>query len=164
MNGLTQERLKELLRYDPKTGLFIWIVDRGGFAKAGTVAGSPNNEGYIQIRVDRVLYKAHRLAWLYMKGAHPPAEVDHRNRKRADNRWRNLRLASESEQAFNRTPRKNQATPVVGVRQRESGRYIVRIQAEGKRVCIGTFDTLAEATRQRKLAEMLHHGAFGARG
>ena len=65
---LTQERLKQLLYYDPDTGLFWRLTNLSRGFKAGTVAGSIakptrwKRGAYTRISVDNVLYRAHRLA------------------------------------------------------------------------------------------------------
>ena len=86
---LTQARLKELLKYDPKTGLFTWRVSRQG-VQVGAVAGY-NLRGYIKIKVDGKHYFAHRLAHLYMEGYFPEYQMDHKKGIRHDNRWKELR-------------------------------------------------------------------------
>ena len=91
---ITQNRLKEILHYDPNTGVFVWVEARGS-VKIGKRAGTLKTTGYISIVIDRNLYFAHRLAWLYIEGFTPHnIEIDHINRDRSDNRWSNLRLAS----------------------------------------------------------------------
>lgn len=94
MAELTAGRLKELLTYDPETGVFIWRGWRSGSAVAGSVAGSLHSDGYVCIKIGRCLYRAHRLAFLYMTGSRPIGQVDHINMNRADNRWCNLRETS----------------------------------------------------------------------
>src|SRR5215813_12141516 len=91
---LTHERLKELLSYDPKTGLFIWN-------SRGAVAGTTDQEGYIQIHLDGKKYRAHRLAYLYMTGEMPTQILDHINRVRSDNRWGNLRPVTDRFNYYN---------------------------------------------------------------
>ena len=105
---LTSERLREVLHYDPESGIFTWIKSsRPGWV--GKVAGSIASGGYLQILVDKHPYRSHILAWLYMTGKWPELEVDHKNRIRTDNSWDNLRQATDSEQCRNRnsTPGKS---------------------------------------------------------
>jgi len=92
---LTQDRLKQLLRYDPDTGIFVWRIALSCVA-AETTAGTQDLKGYIRISVDRRIYAAHRLAWLYTHGVWPVAEIDHINRTRNDNRIANLRESDRS--------------------------------------------------------------------
>jgi hypothetical protein len=87
---LTQDKLKELLDYNPSTGEFIWKVYRNWRSKVGDTAGSVGNHGYVVIGVNGEAYLAHRLAFLYMEGEFPPDEVDHINTVETDNHWRNL--------------------------------------------------------------------------
>ena len=67
---LTQKRLKELFHYNPTTGIFTWLVNKGN-ARIGYKAGTKKKDGYIQIRIDRKNFLAHRLAWLYNYGYLP---------------------------------------------------------------------------------------------
>jgi hypothetical protein len=74
---LTAERLRELLTYDPETGLFVWRVNRRGNPRAGDVAGSYDGQGYLRKSIDDRDYRAHSLAWLHTKGEWPPIGIDH---------------------------------------------------------------------------------------
>ncbi len=146
---LTADRLRELLIYDPATGLFRWRVDRLGYrgnayVKAGQAADHVEAAGYVVIRIDGKRYKAHRLAFLYMTGAFPPDFVDHINGHRADNRWQNLRPATRSQNGGNRGLNTRNKTGVKGVYP-EGKRYRAMIQMNGKQSRLGTFDTIAEA-------------------
>ncbi len=99
---LTQERVKELLNYDPTTGIFTWKVNVSSTGRIGNVAGSPHRAGYLLIRIDRRLYLAHRLAALYMEGKFPPALIDHLDMNKSNNSWANLRHATKSENSQNK--------------------------------------------------------------
>ena len=99
--------------------------------------------GYWVICVENNRLLAHRLAFLYMTGAFPPAEVDHINGDKVDNRWCNLRPATRSQNSANR-PTKNRLG-MKGVKARKNGRFEADIRVKGRKVYLGTFDTIAEA-------------------
>src|SRR5437879_5605760 len=104
---LTAERLKELLTYDPETGEFRWKVAPNGRVRVGDIAGCVSSRGYILIGIDGALYRAHRLAFLFMTGAFPEPQVDHSNRDKADNRWLKLREANNSQNNANKPAQSN---------------------------------------------------------
>jgi hypothetical protein len=75
---VTAERLRELLHYDPETGLFMWVVSTSNRGRAGAVAGS-NFHGYRCIGIDGHHCLSHRLVWLWTEGEWPKGEIDHIN-------------------------------------------------------------------------------------
>lgn len=154
---VTQSRLKELLDYDPGTGVFTWRVSRGN-AKSGSVAGSKNGQGYLQIMVDGKRYKSHRLAWLYVHGKFPPEHIDHINRARADNRIANLRLATSSENPQNQRKRRNNTSGVVGVHwHKKLGKWQAYIMSNGRGIHLGYYGTIEEAAAARAAAKAKYH-------
>ena len=86
MHNLNIDKVKNILSYDKDTGDFIWKLFRGNTAKKGSIAGSVDSRGYLQINISGRLYLAHRLAWLYEYGVVPNGEIDHINHNRIDNR------------------------------------------------------------------------------
>lgn len=116
---LTQGRLKELLTYEPLTGLFRWRIHRSRGARAGEPAGHVTSEGYVRITIDGGRYLAHRLAWLYMMGEWPAELVDHRDVNTGNNRWSNLRAATKSQNKMNEKTRRDNRTGLKGVHYRE---------------------------------------------
>lgn len=102
---ITQERLKDVLHYDPETGIFTWIKPTSPRVKAGMTAGCiaayPGRKTYILIGLDGTLYQAHRLAWLYIHGSFPLNEIDHIDGSGANNKIINLRDVTASENSRN---------------------------------------------------------------
>ena len=142
---ITQSRLKELLHYDPETGVFTWAVRRNGIRNGG-VAGGLDAKGYRKIGVDGRLYLAHRLAWLYVHGVWPQAQMDHRNGVHDDNRISNLREATNAQNSQNRALHANNTSGFPGVTwfwQRR--KWMSQITFDGKRKGLGYFDDPEEA-------------------
>lgn len=138
---ITQTRLKELLKYDPISGLFAWRIQAGNRIHAGDLAGSQTQYGYWSIFVDGHRYQAHRLAWLYMTGDWPKDETDHINGNRVDNRFQNLREASKTiNQQNQRKPRKDNTTGFLGV-SRNGAAFMSQICVNGEQKYLGTFKT-----------------------
>ena len=146
---IKRSELKNLLHYNPDTGYFTWI-------ESGRIAGTKNkrnNTAYIQISVKGKKYRAHRLAFLYMKGK-IPRQVDHKNLNGIDNRWINLRESDPVSNARNRPFNSNNSSGVCGVRfQKDISRWIAKIEIEGKRKFLGSFGSIFEAACARKSAE-----------
>ncbi|HEX6827287.1 MAG TPA: HNH endonuclease [Nitrospiraceae bacterium] len=141
-SSLTQERLKELLHYDPDTGIFTWIVQRNGKGNIWNTAGCLYPSGYWYITLCRRQYRAHRLAWFYMTGMWPINEIDHINRDRLDNRFSNLRLATRSENNQNIiSPKNNNKYGLPGIKRHRINSWIATIRVNGKRHYIGCYGT-----------------------
>ena len=149
---LTQQRLKELLSYDQDTGAFVWRVQRGK-ALAGLVARTLNSSGHIKIGIDGYEYLAHRLAWLYVYGQMPENEIDHINGIRSDNSINNLRDVPSFVNRRNTARYSNNTTGVTGV-SKAKGKYRAYIEGYGRRICLGVFLTIEEASEARKKANV----------
>ena len=157
---LEQDLLKELLYYEPETGIFTWRVTKSNRIKVGDVAGSSyKGLGYIYISIRGKHYLAHRLAFLYMTGE-IPKEVDHVNNNRSDNSWSNLRSCNRSENSCNGSLPRHNTSGVKGVSWDKSrGKWSVVIEFKGKRDFIGRFDCIKDATTKARAArEKLHKG------
>lgn len=152
---LTHERLLHLLSYDPASGAFAWKNPSARRVKVGGVAGTPDGHGYIQIQLDGVIHKAHRLAWFYVTGEYPSAEIDHRDGNRSNNAWANLRLATSRLNRQNiRRPRSDASLRTIGV-QRDGRRFRAKIQVDGRQIYLGRFDS-EEAAGQAYLNAKRH--------
>lgn len=158
MSALTQERLKELLEYNPETGLFVRLIGRSGpNARVGDVAGCDNGKGYIRIYVDGTAYKGHRLAWFYVYGEWP-AEIDHINGDKSDNRLANLRSVTRSQNRMNVGAYKSNGSGYRGVNfDKATGKWKAQIQRDGRKRAIGYFGTPEDAKAAYDAeAERLH--------
>ena len=153
---LTAARACEVLNYDPETGSLTWRIARPGCV-AGAGAGAINSEGYVQIEIDFVLYKAHRVAWLIMTGAWPNGQVDHINRTRDDNRWANLREASPQDNARNRSAVGRSG--IVGVWV-AGNKWEAGIGVDNKTIRLGRFASKQDAAKARRSAERIYFGDF----
>lgn len=158
--GLTQERLKALLDYEPATGVFRWRVWRPNGVKPGDEAGTVGkSRGYRNIKVDKRTYLASRLAWLYMTGEWPDARVDHKDLDKINNRWGNLRAATMRQNQHNKTLTKANTTGFKGV-TRHRQKWQAHIRVDGCLQYLGTFDNPERAHAAYVAAATRHFGTF----
>lgn len=155
---LTADRLRDLLAYDPDTGLFTWRRSRG-CVKVGAIAGTDNGRGYLKFALDKVHHFAHRLAFLYMTGRWPEGEVDHINRIKTDNRWTNLRDVTKSVNQQNRSLVKSRGTSKLrGVCwYKRTNKWKAQINDNGKKIGLGYFHSEQEAYSAYIAAKKLLH-------
>ena len=155
---LTQARLKEILDYNPETGVFVWKQKLNRRMVVGSKAGTVNSNGYVQIAIDGKKHLAHRLAWLYTYGCWPNKEIDHINRIKTDNRIANLRDVSRAENEWNSGKQVNNTSGYPGVYwDKRRKKWHTRIKVYGKNVHLGLFDTLEAANAAYMAAkEKLH--------
>lgn len=140
---ITLARLLEVLEYFPATGVFVWRVTTAKRIKVGDVAGGVS-QGYIIIRIDGRLYRAHRLAWLCMTGAWPTNGLDHRDGNRANNRWDNLREATQVQnmQNLRKAHGDNLSSGLLGASwDKQNKKWRAQIKIDGKIRHIGYFPT-----------------------
>ena len=155
---ITQERLKELLHYNPGTGTVTNLTNRGRRADVGGRAGSLNSvTRYIIITLDKNREFAHRLAFLYMTGVMPERHTDHINGIRHDNRWCNLRAVTPLINHKNQKRRRHNKSGVNGVCWlKKLDRWQVQIRVNYKAVHIGHFIDFDEAVQARRQADIDH--------
>lgn len=157
VNILTAEDIlyvRKYLSYNPTTGALISTRR----SNEGIELGSFDLQGYGRLVINGRQFKAHRVIWFIMTGVEPIETVDHINGNRSDNRWSNLREATGIENSRNRKP--NGHLSHKGVQRLPSGRFRVRIQQSGRRMTIGTHDTMAEALKSYNIAAKKYFGAF----
>lgn len=163
-SSLTQSKLKEFLKYDPKTGVFIRLPLARSYFKhtkmwkcwntkyANKPAGVVDHYGYSIITLDSIKYSAHRLAFLFIIGE-IPEQVDHVNHKRSDNRWVNLRPATDQINRRNQSISSLNTSGVTGVCKSHCS-WRARIQVNRKQIELGCFDNIEDAIAARKEANI----------
>jgi hypothetical protein len=151
---LTQERLKEVLHYDPETGSFTWRVNKGTRGKIGAEAGNINSlSGYRIVFIDRQRYLCHRLAFVYLLGRFPECHTDHINGIRHDNRWCNLREVTPLINHKNQVIRKSNKSGVNGVCWlKKLGKWQAQIRVNYKTISLGLHDDKEDAINARLAA------------
>lgn len=165
MKTMDQQTLKELLNYNPNTGVLTWKKRTSNRIKVGDVAGTINDQGYRLIGILGEEYRAHRLAWMYVTGEWPASEIDHRNGAHDDNRWENLREATSAENKQNLSVRINNSSGFPGVSfDRRTKTWAGYINVNKKRTFLGRFNKKADAVLARLAAkERLHEFNPGVR-
>ena len=153
-NNNIEYMLRNTLEYNPDTGLFKWKHIRSNRCFKGWFQGHIEGSGYRVINIRGVIYRLHRVAWLFYYGSWPTDEIDHKDHDRSNNRINNLRDVNDQKQSMNRKLNKRNKTGVSGVRIIPSGKYEVRINVAYVRKHLGTFNTLAEAKAVREQAEI----------
>ena len=148
-NSLSAEYVRTRLDYERDTGHFRWrpvpaFTKQWNAKHAGKIAGGPASYGYWRIIIDHRGYLAHRIAWLWVTGELPTADIDHRNGVRDDNRWENLRCATRGENAQNICTPKHNTSGLIGA-FRNHKRWMSQIQVDGVLRYLGTYDTPEEA-------------------
>lgn len=164
---LTQKRLREVLHYDPSTGIFTWIIATSDRLKVNTIAGSLRKSGYRNLQVDKKLYLAHRLAFLYMVG-YIPKYVDHINGDPSDNSWENLRECSLKQNQYNRKRDVRSVTGVKGLTIRNNNKYyyanVITNRKHNSKYFPFTEEGKAEACEWLEQTRLRLHGDFSNHG
>lgn len=146
--ALTQAALKEMLRYDPDSGTFTWIIrthGRKGIIYPGEAAGFNDGTPYLKLGIKGARYAVHRLAWLYVHGVWPPDQIDHKDGSTENNTINNLRLATHTQNNQNRRrPGVNNKSGFLGVSRLDNG-WKAQIKVNRQLVYLGYFDTPEKA-------------------
>lgn len=158
--SLSKERVCELFEYD--NGQLIRKITVASNGKAGSVAGTLNKDGYVQVSVDKRIYRAHRLIFLMHHG-YMPKLVDHKDRNRANNRIENLRAASSVQNGYNKSMQISNTSGYKGVSYcKKTGKWQANISINGRIKFLGRFEFAEIAHLAYELAAAEHHGEFAS--
>lgn len=162
---LTEKRLKSLLKYEPDTGVWTWLMTRNHRSRAGSRAGTIHRNGYRIIEIDGRSYRSSRLAYLYMTGNHSAELIDHIDHKKDNDAWVNLRQASHNQNQYNQKMRVDNTSGVKGVRwEKQAGKWRADIKFQGKSMYLGLFTTLESAAEAVASTRAALHKEFACNG
>lgn len=151
---ITYKKLKELLHYDPETGVFQRKVATSN-VKIGDIAGTKTSKGYIRIMIDGKSYMAHRLAWFYYHGYMPEHGIDHIDRDPSNNRIENLREVGRQCNMRNTGNHKSNTSGVKGVVWfKQTNKWRAQIKVNRKPKHLGLYEDFADAVCARHTAEV----------
>jgi hypothetical protein len=154
------EELRALFRYDPKTGA-IYSLTSNTSRRAGERCDGVRG-GYRKVYVAPRLLTAHRVAWKLFYGEDPLLYIDHINGDGTDNRISNLRVGTHVQNMCNRSAAAHSRTGIKGVHYRGGGKWRAYLVAGGKRVNLGQFTSLEEASSAVSSARRAAHGEFAS--
>jgi hypothetical protein len=157
---LTPDLLKSLFQYDSETGNLIWRVTKSATAPAGSIAGSVNAKGHVNVQVNKKMYAAHQIVYALHHG-HIPPEIDHINGIKTDNRVENLRPCTSSQNKGNVGLSRANKSGYRGVSlNTRNGFYHAQIKINGKQTYLGRFELPEDAARAYNTEAIKHFGDF----
>lgn len=156
------EEIRRLLRYDPETGEIFRVSNATRVDRVGKRAGSITELGYRRIKIKCRAFYAGNIAWVLMTGNWPPPEmeVDHEDRNRSNDRWKNLRLATRVQQCLNRGLMAHNRSGYSGISERRPGVFNARIYVKRVTKYLGQFPSLELAIAARNEAAAAAYGDF----
>jgi hypothetical protein len=157
---LNQSELQSLLHYNQDNGIFTWI-NPVRKTMVNAIAGTMSHEGYIVIKINKKIYRAHRLAWLYVYGEFPLSILDHVNGIKNDNRISNLRNSTFQQNIFNRKNESINTSGHKGVHwetAREAWKAVIVI--DNQHIYLGRYKHKQEAINAYLASAKKHHGEF----
>jgi HNH endonuclease/AP2 domain len=160
------EFAKEWLRYNDETGDLFWIKSPNGRVKIGSIAGFEiNKPNYRCVCFRGRYYLSHRIAWLLKTGILPDSKIDHKDRNGLNNKWSNLRLASDQQNQANRQRGINNTSGYKGVFWHKSSRkWCSAIMVNGKNKWLGTFISPEDAQVAYLAAAKMYFGEYANAG
>lgn len=169
MSGILRQIPQEVFdffRYDSETGKIYWKRRSGQKGVPGKEAGHTNRSGYVEIRLNKKTYLAHRIAWALFHGTtEVPQMLDHINNCRADNKIKNLRPATAQQNPKNQKPKKGGTSQFKGVSwYSRHQKWQAQIRREGKSIHLGYYNSQEKAHNVYREAALSLHGEFANLG
>lgn len=162
------EYLRKCLRYERRTGKLFWkkrpvehFVSEGMCRRwngryAGLEAGKIDNgrkSGYRRLALDKQQFLVHRVVWKWCDGTEPPDVIDHRDLNKTNNKRRNLRESTTTQNCYN-SNRKGVCF------SKEHNKWRAHVSVGGVKTHLGFFNSEAAALKIRKRAAKKVYGEF----
>lgn len=142
--------------YEPDTGILRAKNNLSKRVLAGSAVGCIHKSKhlkYLRTTIKRKSFVVHHIAFYLMAGRWP-VQIDHTDGNGLNNRWDNLREATQEENCRNTRLRVNNSSGIMGVSMHRGGKWQVLIMADGKRKYVGIYQDFFEACCARKSAEV----------
>ncbi len=163
---ITPTLVRRLFDYEPHTGTLRRKTNFGNNRlKSGMVVGCQRRNGYVYVKIQRLAYPVHRLAWVHYYGVWPDRFIDHINGVRDDNRIANLREANDQQNAFNQRRHKRNSCGFKGVVfKARIKKWVANIRINGTQTHLGCFTSPEAAHAAYVAAARAHYGEFANDG
>lgn len=160
----TPQRLRDLFEMKDDGSLLWAHPPKNHPDLCGRLAGNPipthNGKVYWIVQVDGRKHRRAQITFCMTNGYWPTPQVDHINGNSLDDRPVNLRVATVTQNAWNHKGRAKRSPLPMGIRSAASGRYVARIAVNKRKICLGTFDSVEQASRAYQDARRHHFGEF----
>jgi hypothetical protein len=154
---------QEQLEVDPSSPSGLrWKITKG-LAVAGNVAGCRRPDGYWSITICRKKTRTHRVIWAMTHCKDPGNHcIDHIDSDHTNNHLSNLRLATRSENGWNRSKVPNNNTSgYIGIHfRKDTQKWSAKIIVKDKAVYLGCYNDMEDAIAARRAAELECYGEF----
>jgi hypothetical protein len=155
------ERVRELFHYDALSGRLIRRITVKGGGNVGDVSGSPRDSGHLVVGIDYKVYSVHHIVWFLAYGLWPTGWIDHRDGDPANNRLRNLRIATPAQNAANCKRYASNTSGYKGVSYNKRRQlWVSRLQTAGKALYLGAYPSPEMAYSVYCLAARDNFGEF----
>jgi hypothetical protein len=160
--SLTQTLAKEF--FEHRDGVLYWKKQTSTRVIAGSKAGRVDTNGYVIIGLNRKRYKAHRIIFLMLNGYVPPI-LDHIDGNRSNNKIKNLRAATVSQNLQNSKTYKSNTSGIKGVSwEKDRNKWKVQIMLRGKNKVIRNLEDLELAELVAIEVRNKYHGEYANHG
>jgi len=164
-NIISYQYASEAVSYNQDTGILKWRIrpphhfraTRGhkifNTKHAGSKAGNLSEKGYLRLVLNGKTIVVHRIIFLLMTGRLPYHQIDHKNHNRSDNRWGNLREATNDQNHLNQKLNSSNTSGHTGVCwDKANKKWRALICFRGNKISLGRFGDIEDAISARTSA------------